>query len=49
MKTRHYLFLAFFVYLLGISTLAAQTNQSALLRGIITNQKGEPVPYANAA
>ncbi len=49
MKTRHFLFLAFFVYLLGISTLAAQTNQSALLRGIITNQKGEPVPYANAA
>ena len=49
MKTRHYLFLAFFVYLLGISMLAAQTNQSALLRGIITNQKGEPVPYANAA
>jgi hypothetical protein len=49
MKTRHFLFLAFFVYLLGISTLAAQTIQSALLRGIITNQKGEPVPYANAA
>jgi hypothetical protein len=49
MKTRHFLFLAFFVYLLGISTLAAQINQSALLRGIITNQKGEPVPYANAA
>ena len=49
MKTRHFLFLAFFVYLLGISTLAAQTNQSALLRGTITNQKGEPVPYANAA
>ena len=49
MKTRHFLFLAFFVYLLGMSTLAAQTNQSALLRGIITNQKGEPVPYANAA
>ena len=49
MKTRHFLFLAFFVYLLGMSTLAAQTNPSALLRGTITNQKGEPVPYANAA
>jgi hypothetical protein len=49
MKTRHFLFLAFFVYLLGISTLAAQPNQSALLRGTITNQKGEPVAYANAA
>jgi hypothetical protein len=49
MKTRHFLFLAFFVYLLGMSTLAAQSNPSALLRGTITNQKGEPVPYANAA
>ena len=49
MKTRHFLFLAFFIYLLGISTLAAQSIPSALLRGTITNQKGEPVPYANAA
>jgi len=49
MKTRHFLFLAFFVYLLGMSTLAAQSNPSALLRGTITNQKGEPVSYANAA
>ncbi|MFZ9235183.1 MAG: outer membrane beta-barrel protein [Algoriphagus sp.] len=49
MKTRHFLFLAFFVYLLGMSTLAAQPKESALLRGTITNQKGEPVPYANAA
>jgi hypothetical protein len=32
-----------------MSTLAAQPNSSALLRGTITNQKGEPVPYANAA
>jgi hypothetical protein len=32
-----------------MSTLAAQPNQSALLRGTITNQKGEPVPYANVA
>lgn len=49
MKTRHFLFLAFFVYLLGMSTLAARPKESALLRGTITNQKGEPVPYANAA
>jgi len=49
MKTRHFLVLAIFVYLLGMSTLAAQPNQSALLRGTITNQKGEPVPYANVA
>ncbi|MBM3425657.1 MAG: TonB-dependent receptor, partial [Bacteroidetes bacterium] len=49
MKTRHFFFLAIFVYLLGMSTLAAQTIESALLRGIITNHKGEPVPYANAA
>lgn len=49
MKTRHFLFLSFFVYLLGMSTLAAQSNPSAQLRGTITNQKGEPVPYANAA
>jgi hypothetical protein len=49
MKTRHFLILAFFVYLLGMSTLAAQPKESALLRGTITNQKGEPVPYANAA
>ncbi len=49
MKTRHFLFLAFFVYLLGMSTLAAQPKESALVRGTITNQKGEPVPYANAA
>lgn len=49
MKTRYFLFLAIFVYLLGISTLAAQPNPSALLRGTMTNQKGEPVPYANAA
>jgi hypothetical protein len=49
MKTRYFLFLAFFIYLLGISTLAAQPKESALLRGTITNQKGEPVPYANVA
>lgn len=49
MKTRHFLVLAIFVYLLGMSTLAAQPNSSALLRGSITNQKGEPVPYANVA
>ena len=49
MKTRHFLVLAIFVYLLGMSTLAAQPNPSALLRGTITNQKGEPVPYANVA
>jgi hypothetical protein len=49
MKTRYFLFLAFFIYLLGISTLAAQSIPSALLRGTISNQKGEPVPYANAA
>ena len=49
MKPRHFLVLAIFVYLLGMSTLAAQPNQSALLRGTITNQKGEPVPYANVA
>jgi hypothetical protein len=48
MKTRHFLILVIFVYLLGMSTLAAQSNLSALLRGTITNQKGEPVPYANA-
>jgi hypothetical protein len=49
MKTRHFLFLAIFIYLLGISTLAAQSNQSTLLRGTITNQKGEPVAFANVA
>jgi hypothetical protein len=49
MKTRHFLFLAIFIYLLGISTLAAQSNPSALLRGTITNQKGEPVAFANVA
>ncbi len=49
MKTRHFFFLAIFVYLLGMSTLAAQPKESALLRGTITNQKGEPVPYANVA
>ena len=49
MKTRHFLVLAIFVYLLGMSTLAAQPNSSALLRGTITNQKGEPVAFANVA
>lgn len=49
MKTRHFFFLAIFVYLLGMSALAAQPKESALLRGTITNQKGEPVPYANVA
>jgi hypothetical protein len=49
MKTRHFLFLAIFIYLLGISTLAAQSNSSTLLRGTITNQKGEPVAFANVA
>ena len=49
MKTRHLFFLAIFVYLLGMSTLAAQPKESALLRGTITNQIGEPVPYANVA
>jgi hypothetical protein len=47
MKTRHFLFLAIFIYLLGISTLAAQSNSSTLLRGTITNQKGNPVAFAN--
>jgi len=49
MKTRHLFFLAIFVYLLGMSTLAAQPKESTLLRGTITNQKGESVPYANVA
>jgi hypothetical protein len=49
MKTRHFLFLAIFIYLLGISTLAAQSNPPTLLRGTITNQKGEPVAFANVA
>jgi hypothetical protein len=49
MKTRHFLFLAIFIYLLGISTLAAQSNPSTLLRGTITNQKGEPVAFVNVA
>ena len=49
MKTRHFLFLAIFIYLLGISTLAAQSNPSTLLRGTITNQKGQPAPFANVA
>ena len=49
MKTRHFLFLAIFIYLLGISTLAAQSNPSTLLRGTITNQKGQPVAFANVA
>jgi hypothetical protein len=49
MKTRHFLFLAIFIYLLGISTLTAQSNSATLLRGTITNQKGEPVAFANVA
>ncbi len=49
MKSSHLLFLAFFIYLLGMSTLAAQPKESASLRGTITNQKGEPVPYAHVA
>jgi hypothetical protein len=49
MKTCHLFFLAIFVYLLGMSTLAARPKESALLRGTITNQNGEPVPYANVA
>ncbi len=38
-----------FIYFLGISNLAATPKEVAKISGKITNQTGEPVPYANVA
>ncbi len=37
------------IYFLGISNLAATPKEVARITGQITDQKGEPVPYANVA
>lgn len=47
MKTANYLFLTLFVYLLGLSNLAAK--EVSRISGKILDQKGAPVAYANVA
>lgn len=49
MKTTNFPFLAFLVYFLGVSNLAASPKEVSLITGKISDQKGEPVPYANVA
>lgn len=49
MKTTNFLFLSMLIYFLGISNLAATPKEVARITGKITDQKGEPVPYANVA
>ncbi|MFN3998789.1 outer membrane beta-barrel protein [Algoriphagus sp.] len=49
MKTSTFLFLSMLIYFLGISNLAATPKEVAKISGKITDQKGEPVPYANVA
>ncbi|WP_103926593.1 outer membrane beta-barrel protein [Algoriphagus boritolerans] len=49
MQTTNFLFLSMFIYFLGISNLAATPKEVAKISGKITNQTGEPVPYANVA
>lgn len=49
MRSPHFFFLVIFSYFLGISSLAARPKELTQVRGTITNQKGEPVPYANVA
>jgi len=49
MKTSNFLFLSMLIYFLGISNLAATSKEVAKIAGKITDQKGEPVPYANVA
>jgi hypothetical protein len=49
MKTTNFLFLSMLIYFLGISNLAATSNEVAKITGKIANQKGEAVPYANVA
>ncbi|OOG70122.1 outer membrane beta-barrel protein [Algoriphagus sp. A40] len=49
MKTINFPFFAFLVYFLGVSNLAATPKEVALVSGKISDQKGEPVPYANVA
>lgn len=49
MKTTNFLFLSMLIYFLGISNLAATPKEVAKISGKITDQTGEPVPYANVA
>lgn len=49
MKTTNFPFFALLVYFLGISNLAATPKEVARITGKISDQKGEPVPYANVA
>jgi len=47
MKTTNIIFFTIFLYLLGMSTLAAK--EIIKISGIVVDQKGESVPYANIA
>ena len=49
MKVSYLIFLTAFIYLLGISTLAANTKEVSKISGILQDQKGEALPYANVA
>ena len=49
MKTTNFLFLSMLIYFLGISNLAASPKEVAKISGKVTDQQGEPVPYANVA
>ena len=47
MKTTNFLFCTLFIYLLGVSNLAAK--ELSKVSGTVTDQNGQVVPYANVA
>lgn len=49
MKTTNIIFLVLLTYLLGVSNLAAAPKEVAKITGKVSDQKGQPVPYANVA
>ena len=49
MKTTNIIFLVLLTYLLGMSNLAAAPKEVAKITGKVSDQKGQPVPYANVA
>lgn len=49
MKTSNIPFFALLIYFLGVSNLAASPKEVARIAGKISDQKGQPVPYANVA
>lgn len=49
MKVSYLIFLTAFIYLLGISNLAAETKEVSKISGILLDPNGQGLPYANVA